>query len=168
MVSMVLALIGLGLLLWLLAASTTDGEAELASKFEVAPDGGDQDSPSIGMDLFGLDDSAGLDVDDSWGQSSDDCLPALHEDALDEWRWRELEGSAFGQTAESDSLADDAVCINPATGLAMPDGPGGADTGGNAYGCGSTDDTLHCGTDMSLGDSVWSDDSVSSFGSDDW
>lgn len=168
MVGLVLVFVGLGLLLWLLAASATDRETELDPKFEVAPASGDPDSPSIGMDLFGFDDLAGLEADDPWGQNSDGLLPALPEDPLGERGWADLEDSAFGQTAVPDSLADNEACINPATGLAMPDGPGGIDTGGNVYGCGSTDDTLHYGTDMSLGDSGWSDASVGSFGSDDW
>lgn len=170
MAGLVLLFLGLGVLLWWLAPDGTDERVGSTPEPGVFPVDDDvEPGPSWdGLQLLELDDLSRLDAGNPFQEPQDFLFPPLEEPA-DVWWWRESDVSAFAPVAELDSSNADELYVNPATGLAIvAGGPGGIDTGGNATGFSPSDDFLHYGTDMSLGDTGWSEDSATSFGSDDW
>ena len=169
MVGLVLLFLGLGALLWLLAPRTDERVGSTPEPAVFTADDDLEPGPSWGgLELLELDDLSRLDVGDPFQESRDFLFPPLEEPA-DDWWWRDSDVSAFAPAAELDSSDADELYVNPATGLAIvAGGPGGIDTGGNASGFSPSDDFSHYGTDVSLGDTGWSEDSATSFGSDDW
>ena len=170
MVGLVLLFLGLGVLLWSLAPGGTNERVGSTLESRVFPVDDDvEPGPSWdGLQLLELDDLSRLDAGNPFQEPQDFLFPPLEEPA-DDWWWRGSDVSAFAPAAELDSSDADELYVNPATGLALvAGGPGGIDTGGNASGFSSSDDFSHYGTDVSLGDTGWSEDSATSFGSDDW
>lgn len=170
MVGLMLLFLGLGVLLWLLPPDGTDERVGSAPRPRVFPADDDlEPGPSWdGLDLLEQDNLSCLDAGDPFQESMDFLFPPLEEPA-DDWWWRETDVSAFAPAVELASSDAEELYVNPATGLAIVSGgPGGIDTGGNASGFSPSDDFSHYGSDMSLGDTGWSDDSATSFGADDW
>lgn len=169
MVGLVLLFLGLGALLWLLAPRTDERVGSTPEPGVFTADDDLEPGPSWdGLELLELDDLSRLDVGDPFQEPQDFLFPPLEEPA-DDWWWRDSDVSAFAPDTELDSSDADELYVNPATGLAIVSGgPGGIDTDGNASGFSSSDDFSHYGADVSLGDTGWSEDSATSFGSDDW
>lgn len=170
MVGLILLFVGMAVLLWALAPRNTGGAAGADPGFGAFSVDGDAepDLPWIGTDTLGLDGLDGQEADDFEAPEFEDYLTAPPEDPANDWWWREIEESALVHAAEPE-LRDDDVYINSSTGLAIvAGGPGGIDTDGNVGGFSPGDDFPHDGTEMSLGDTGWTDDSATSFGSDDW
>ena len=170
MVGSMLLFLGLGVLLWLRALGGTNERVE--STLEPRMDPADDDmepGPSWnGLELLELDDLSRLDAGAPFQETQDFLFPPLEEPA-DDWWWRDSDVSAFAPAVELTSSDADELYVNPATGLAIVSGgPGGIDTDGNASGFSPSDDFSNYGTDVSLGDTGWSEDSATSFGSDDW
>ena len=170
MVGLVLLFLGVGVLLRLLAPGATGGQFGSAPGPRAFPaeDDVEADPSWDGIDLLQLDDLSRLDANDPSEKCQDFLLPPL-EDPADDWWWREAEGSVLALAAEPDLPHDADLYVNPATGLAIvAGGPAGIDTDENASGFSSSDDFPNHGTEISLGDTGWTDDSATSFGSDDW
>ena len=169
MVGLVLLFLGLGVLLWSLAPGGTNERvgSTLEPRVEPADDDMEPGPSWDGLELLELELNR-LDAGDPFQESQDFLFPPLEEPA-DDWWWSDDHVSALAPAAELDSSDADELYVNPATGLAIVSGgPGGIDTDGNASGFSPSDDFSHHGTDVSLGDTSWSEDSATSFGSDDW
>lgn len=170
MVAMVLFFLGAGVLLCLLAPGATGGQVGSVPGPRAFPadDDVEADPSWDGIDLLQRDDPSPLDANDPSEGCQDFLLPPL-EDPADDWWWREADGSALALVAEPDLPHDADLYVNPATGLGIvAGGPAGIDTDGNASGFSSSDDFPNHDTEISLGDTGWTDDSATSFGSDDW
>lgn len=170
MVGMVLFFLGVGVLLCLLAPGATGGQVGSAPGPRAFPadDDVEAEPSSDGIDLLHLGDLSWLDANDPPEGCQDFLLPPLEHPA-DDWWWREAEGSVLALAAEPDLPHDADLYVNPATGLGIvAGGPAGIDTDGNASVFSSSDDFSNYGTEISLGDTGWNDDSATSFGSDDW
>lgn len=170
MVGSMLLFLGLGVLLWLLAPNGTN--EGVGSTLEPRVDPADEDiepGPSWdGLDPLELDHLSRLDAGDPFQELQGFLFPPLEEPA-DDWWWRDSDVSAFVPAAELDSSDAADLYVNPATSLGIvAGGPAGIDTDGNASGFSSSDDFPNHGGEISLGDTGWTDDSATSFGSDDW